>query len=283
MFYVYILRRPDNGAPFYVGKGKGNRLQRCLEKSKNAILRGTVCKIIAAGSTPIREVVLRCVDENEAFAEERRLVLLYGRRNNGTGILANMTDGGEGPAGRRHTEEAKIKNRDAHIGRRLTEEHKRKIGAAGKGRAVSEETRRRQSLALTGRKMPPPTQEAREKISKAHRGRKHTEAAREAYRNAALERATPEYREAQAKRTAKQWTPERRAAMSEWRKRKWADQQLREQTRAKISEAAKKQWADPVSRSKVATALKAARGDPTPAQIEALRAGRQKRLASLHQ
>lgn len=44
-----------------------------------------------------------------------------------------------------HTEETKIKMREAHKGKHFTEEHKRKIGEAHKGIPRSEETRRKLS------------------------------------------------------------------------------------------------------------------------------------------
>ena len=43
--------------------------------------------------------------------------------------------------GKHHTEEAKEKNRQAHLGKPLTDEHKAKIGEAGRGRQVSDKTR----------------------------------------------------------------------------------------------------------------------------------------------
>lgn len=48
------------------------------------------------------------------------------------------------------TEEAREKNRLAHLGKKLTEEHKTKISLGNKGNVFSEETRKKMSLAMTG-------------------------------------------------------------------------------------------------------------------------------------
>jgi hypothetical protein len=84
--------RPD-GTPFYVGKGSGNRYLLC--GGKNAHARAVVKQIVDS-EQKIGLCIIDSDSEEAAFAEEVRLIALYGRRDLGTGTLCNFTDGGEG-------------------------------------------------------------------------------------------------------------------------------------------------------------------------------------------
>ena len=93
-FLVYMYMRKD-GTPYYVGKGRPNR-----PYSRD----GRSC------STPPRDRIViyrENLDEKTAFSLEKELIAKYGRKDIGTGILRNRSDGGEGPSGYRHSEEAK--------------------------------------------------------------------------------------------------------------------------------------------------------------------------------
>jgi hypothetical protein len=88
----------------------------------------------------------------------------------------NLTAGGEGVWGLKHTEETKAKNRAARLGKKHTEEAKRKIAEAGRGRNPNAETRARISAGKMGCSRPdskgmPRTQEVRDKISKTKQGK----------------------------------------------------------------------------------------------------------------
>lgn len=132
IFYVYILRRPDwhdpyyvwLSCPFYVGKGCGRRskmhIWEAINYEKNGESRNNhkdriINKLWRIGLDFEIEYYAINLTEEEAFRIEKKLINKYGRMNNGTGILVNMTDGGEGSTGFRHTEESLRKMLDNRV------------------------------------------------------------------------------------------------------------------------------------------------------------------------
>lgn len=95
-FYVYAWLRPC-GSPFYIGKGRGSRDAQI--KDHNPIFMRIVKKIERNGLKPRVERLRENLTEDEAFELERREIAKHGRINLKTGILANLTDGGEGASG----------------------------------------------------------------------------------------------------------------------------------------------------------------------------------------
>lgn len=157
IYYVYAYLRKD-GTPYYIGKGNGNR---AWQKHKYIGVPTNQKQII---------IVETNLTEVGALALERRLINWYGRKDVGTGILRNMTDGGDGIHGLKHTEEAKLKVAAARkgkptvAGKILTEEHKQKIRDYNLGKVVSKETGAKISAAKKGKPGKPHSEETRAKM-----------------------------------------------------------------------------------------------------------------------
>lgn len=141
IYYVYQYLRED-GSPYYIGKGKGRRAT-----SRNR-------RTVAVPPKDRIEIVKDSLSEQEAFDLERQLIAQYGRKDLGTGILRNLTDGGEGTSGYKHTEEWKVQKSLSMSGRTCTDEHKAKVSAALKGRIFDEEHRAKLSAWQSGKKLP---------------------------------------------------------------------------------------------------------------------------------
>lgn len=123
MFYVYAYLRKSNETPYYIGKGTGKRylgvhnVSVPKDKSKIVFLESNLTEI-------------------GALAIERRMIEWYGRKDLGTGILHNRTDGGEGAEGAIRSAETKMKMSLSHAGKEkppFSEEHKRNISLSKKG------------------------------------------------------------------------------------------------------------------------------------------------------
>ena len=126
---VYRHRTLDTHEVFYIGIGSVKR-----SKSKH---RSSFWKNVVNKHGYYIEIIKNNLSWEEACELEQLLIQEYGRRDLQTGILVNLTDGGEGSPGTIISEETKLKLRDKNKGKKLTEEHKKKIGLANKGRKPS--------------------------------------------------------------------------------------------------------------------------------------------------
>lgn len=190
-FYVYMYLRSNNskhgekGSPYYVGKGRGNRVV-----SNNR-------KITHRPADPANIVYFATsLSEPDAHQLEMFLIHHFGRIDTGAGCLRNLTDGGEGQCGvvlspeRRAYLSAWMKAnpnagqftsepRPERLGVPLPDSQKAKQSSAwtpekrkahaekmkgnanglgnkaATGKKQSEETKRKRSLALKGRKRSP--------------------------------------------------------------------------------------------------------------------------------
>jgi hypothetical protein len=181
-YYTYAYLRED-GTPYYVGKGKGNR---AFSKNRKV-------------AVPPKDRILflkRNLTEEEAFRHEIYMIALYGRKDIGTGILWNFSDGGEGASGVVFSEKRKRQLSEARKGKKKpprSEEHRQNLGRARKGMKLPNEWRekiregmkkairpadigKRISEGKRGGTRPPCTEETRRKLSEANKGRKRSAA-----------------------------------------------------------------------------------------------------------
>jgi group I intron endonuclease len=144
-FYTYCHSKP-NGSVFYIGKGVEDRAWQ--RDNRNIHWHRTVDKY---GYTV--EVLSRWETEKEAFDHEKFLISCF----KDMGIkLVNMTNGGEGSAGYRWTDEQKAAfdisgEKNPMFGKRHSEETRKKIAEKAKGRAVSEQAKAKISEKLKNR------------------------------------------------------------------------------------------------------------------------------------
>jgi hypothetical protein len=188
--YVYTLTDPRNGMPFYVGKGHGKRCEFHLDEAKYYKNRKSkklnkIRKLLSLGMKPI----ITKVEENVTDAQAIDLECLIIAEMRDIGIpLTNMTDGGDGAKGYKHTEENKRLASERQKNRVMTEEHKQKMrkpkseeGRANIAKArltttyrPSKETKRKTSEALLGRPSPmkgrKQSEEAKAKMSAWRKG-----------------------------------------------------------------------------------------------------------------
>jgi hypothetical protein len=152
-FYTYAYLRKD-GTPYYIGKGNGKRAY-----SKNHSI-----------FVPPNERILflkKNLLEEEAYQHEIYMIAILGRKDLGTGILHNKTNGGDGTKGMLLTEEKRnqiserqLGEKNNFYGKNHTLETRRKMSESQSG----------ENHAMYGKKH---KLESRQKISAAVKGENH--------------------------------------------------------------------------------------------------------------
>jgi hypothetical protein len=86
-YYVYQYVRED-GTPYYIGKGRNRRAWEPHKRANGSDMR-------PKDKTRI-QILKENLSEQDAWDLEDELILKYGRQDLGTGILANLSNGGRG-------------------------------------------------------------------------------------------------------------------------------------------------------------------------------------------
>jgi hypothetical protein len=183
-FYTYAYLR-KNRTPYYIGKGNGDRIYK---RKKNDV---------KPPKDKSRIIFLKQnLTEEEAFKHEKYMIVVFGRKDLGTGILHNRTDGGQGFTlsketrkkisnskkgkyigkdnpfyGKTHSEKTRKKlskalsrENNPNFGKSRPEEVKIKIREKNIGKFVSPESKNKMSLAHKGKTL---SEEHKKKIKKS--------------------------------------------------------------------------------------------------------------------
>jgi hypothetical protein len=156
-YYTYAYLREDN-TPYYIGKGKRNRIYykgRCeikIPKDKSRII-----------------FLKQNLTEEEAFKHEIYMIAVFGRKDLGTGILRNKTNGGDGISGYVVSDETRKKMSESHKGennhfynKSHSQETKDKMSDLNKGKYVGDKN------PMFGKNH---SQEVKDRISESKQGK----------------------------------------------------------------------------------------------------------------
>jgi hypothetical protein len=177
MFYTYAYLREDK-TPYYIGKGSGKR--------KFVPHRGRRGVVISVPPEDRILILKENITEEEAFKHEVYMINVLGRKDLGTGILRNQSNGGEGSSGHKKSDEWK-KQQSEYLKKNnpmYNKETLEKMRKTQTGKKQSEETiqKRKETISkMGGVKL---TDEQKKKISDSRKGKKFSESHKESLREA---------------------------------------------------------------------------------------------------
>ena len=197
-YYVYVYKNPlKDNIPFYIGKGKDNRmfdhLLETIDTTSNRRKYYTIQSIRNAGLEPVIEKIEENLSESSAYELEESLIEKYGRAGYDVGgILTNVCKNNQPPSPKGKTKSAEHRKKlsESHKGKIVSNETKEKIsritaerirnGEFGHNTPHTEQTKQKISNSKKGYI---PSDEDRKKKSKALKGKPWSEARRLAAKN----------------------------------------------------------------------------------------------------
>lgn len=159
-YNVYIHKKPNNEI-FYVGIGSKKRAY--CKTNRSSFWKKTINKYPNYNI----KIIYKNLTWDEACFKEINLIRLFGRKDLGLGTLVNMTDGGDGLVGYKHSTETKLKMSlsrkgikkhprsnetklkisKANSNKKFTKEHCKKLSLAHKNKIVSDNTKFKMRLS----------------------------------------------------------------------------------------------------------------------------------------
>ncbi len=255
IYYVYEHWRADKNECFWVGKGKENR---AWDFRRSNHYNNIVRKLSSLGMCVEVRLICSGLEEADALKFEKGRIAFW--RAQGIN-LANVTDGGEGVSGLKHTEETKKKMSVAAstrlLGHTVSEETRKKISDSNMGREKGAK-HPAHSAKLKGRKL---SIEHRAAIGESMKGRILNEQSREKIRasNTGQLRSEDAKLRMSMSHIGKRPSIEVLRKMSAAQEQSWACDQER---RMVVGDKSKANWKNPGYRDKVLAARSSAMADP---------------------
>lgn len=146
-YYVYIHKKKDNDAIFYIGISCQDKFKR----AKTSIGRNNLWSKIVAKHGFYSNILVSNISKENAIKIEVFLIKVFGRIDNNTGCLANLTDGGDGSYNCPKSISTKQKMKLSKLGKKHTIETRQKMSIARIGKIKSEISKDKTRNSMIGK------------------------------------------------------------------------------------------------------------------------------------